>query len=64
MIRHKLPIEDPKARSMQIAKDLGHDMINTTEVHNHIEGFLIINEGDYRGLTLPEIQSLTPYEEQ
>ena len=61
MIRYKLLCDDPKAKSIQIAKSLGHDMINTTQVHNHNDTHLIVEEGDYRGLTLAEIQSLTLY---
>ena len=64
MPRYQLACEDPKARCEQIAKELGHDMVNTKTVHNYNDTHLIVEDGDYRGFSLAEIQSLTPYTPQ
>jgi len=65
MYRFK-PSIDPCERNRQIAEVRGYFKVEqTTKTAYTCDGeYLYVRDGDFQGLTLVEIQSLTPYEEK
>jgi hypothetical protein len=65
MTQYKLDfptVEEAKARNAEITITRGYDGVDSVYYFLMDGKSLIVNDGDFQGLTLAEIQSLTPYE--